>query len=354
MTDKKIKIAVIGAGSIATSQHIPNYKKLENVEIKYVVDIIPERAEQAAEKFGIPFMATDYKTILNDPELEAVSVCTPNYAHAPITIDFLNAGKHVLCEKPAALNLTEAKQMQEAAVRNNKMLNIGVVNRYNTAVNHIKNMINAGELGDIYHVYCSFRAHRSIPGLGGAFTTKEKSGGGVLVDWGVHFLDIIFYCLGDTKINSVSGAVYNEMAKDMQSYAYTSMWAGPPDYSGINDVEDFVTGLVRTTGPTINLNGAWAQNIGESAMFIEFLGDKAGIKLNYGGDFTVYSSKGEVLTETLPSYATTDMFFEEMKDFIRSAQTGEKSRSHIDQVIITTEAMDALYESADKASEIKL
>lgn len=354
MTMSKMKIAVIGSGMIAQTAHIPNYLKNDKVEIKYIVDPLLERAQKVAADFNIPNAVADYNVVLADEEVKAVSICTPNDMHAPLSIAFLNAGKHVLCEKPAALNLEQAKEMKAAAERNNRMLNIGVVNRFNTSINLIKDMIDAGELGNVYHVYCSFRSHRSIPGLGGPFTTKAKAGGGVLVDWGVHFLDIIFYCLGDVKVQSVNGAVYSEMAKNMEDYAYQNMWAGPPVYDGVNDVEDFVTGLLRTEGPTISLNGAWAQNIGESAMFIELLGDKAGIKLEYGGNFKVYSSKGKVLLETTPAYEKADGFYEEMKDFIESASTGVKSRNHIDNAIQITEVMDAIYKSSELKSEIKL
>ena len=113
----------------------------------------------------------------------AVSVCTPNKMHSIISCDCLMGGKNVLCEKPAAKNYGEALKMQEAQKKSGKVLNIGVVNRFNAAVNKIKQMIAGGELGEVYHVYVSFRAHRSIPGLGGAFTTKEIAGGGVLIDW---------------------------------------------------------------------------------------------------------------------------------------------------------------------------
>ncbi|MFD0712883.1 Gfo/Idh/MocA family protein [Paenibacillus sp. GCM10027626] len=351
---KKTKIAVIGCGTIATSQHIPAYARNERAEIKYLVDIRQEQAVKLAEKYNVPHTAADYKTILDDPEVEAVSICTPNGTHAEIAIACLNAGKHVLCEKPAAINIEEVREMQAAAERTGRMLNIGVVNRFNTAVNKIKELIDAGELGNVYHIYCSFRAHRSIPGLGGQFTTKALSGGGVLIDWGVHFLDLIFYATGQPKVRTVSGAIYNEMAKNMKDYAYVDMWAGPPNYEGTNDVEDFVTGLVRTEGPTISLNGAWAQNIGESAMFVEFLGDKAGIKLQYGGDFKIYSGKDGTLYETSPSFAKQDMFYEEIDSFLESISTMTKNRAHIDNALITSEVMDALYRSAAEGREVQL
>ncbi|MFA6948696.1 MAG: Gfo/Idh/MocA family oxidoreductase, partial [Eubacteriales bacterium] len=184
----KIKVGIIGCGTIANCAHIPSYLKCEDAEIKYFCDIIPERAQACVEKYGVGTAVADYHDVLNDPEIIAVSVCTPNKMHTQISIDALHAGKHVLCEKPAARTYAEALKMQQAQHETGKTLNIGVVNRFNTAVNEIKNRIAAGELGEVYDVYVSFRAQRSIPGLGGAFTTKDIAGGGVLIDWGVHYL----------------------------------------------------------------------------------------------------------------------------------------------------------------------
>src|SRR5690606_36790132 len=134
--------------------------------------------------------------------------------HAQVSIDCLRAGIHVLCEKPAARTYAEALEMQKVQHETGKVLNIGVVNRFNTGVNLIKNRIDSGELGEIYHVYASFRAQRSIPGLGGDFTTKAIAGGGVLIDWGVHFIDVVMYCLGDPQPRTVTGQAYCKLGKD--------------------------------------------------------------------------------------------------------------------------------------------
>ncbi len=351
---RKIKVAVIGCGTIACSQHIPAYFKNPSAEIKYLVDSKLERAVEMANKYGVPYAVSDYREILDDKEVTAVSICTPNNSHAPISIDCLNAGKNVLCEKPAAVNFELVKKMKEAADKNGKILNIGVVNRFNTSVNKIKEMIDSNELGNIYHVYCSFRAHRSIPGLGGQFTTKSISGGGVLIDWGIHFLDIVFYCIGSPKILTVTGGISGELGKDMEKYTYINMWAGPPNYKGIYDVEDFVSGYIRTEGPSISFNGAWAQNIGESAMFIEFLGDKAGIKLQYGGDFKIYSSNRKILYEISTSFQKADMFYEEIDDFLRASAEGTKTKANIDNVLIVSQVIDAIYKSAELGAEVVL
>jgi len=352
----KLNVAVIGCGAIGTSAHIPSYMANQECEIKYFCDIIPERASTAVKENNCGKAVTDYREILKDDSVDAVSVCTPNNVHAPISIDFLRAGKHVLCEKPAARTYTEALEMQKACHESGKILTIGVVNRYRQGVNRIKNMIDAGELGNVYQVYASFRGRRSIPGLGGAFTTREISGGGVLIDWGVHFLDLMMYCTGDPMPKTVTGQTHCVLGKNMKDYTYTFMWAGPPDYNGTYDVDDFVTAIIKTKGPTITLNGAWAQNVGkEDEMYIDFLGDKAGIRLQYSDPFVLYSQKDGALTETEFSYTGTEheVYFQtEIDAFINAIQTGAKLPSHIDTVIITAQIMQAIYDSSETGREI--
>ena len=271
-----------------------------------------------------------------------------------IAIDALRAGKHVLCEKPAARTYAEALEMQKVQHETGKILNIGVVNRFNDSVNLIKKYIDSGKLGNIHHVYVSFRAHRSIPGLGGAFTTKAIAGGGALIDWGVHYLDIVMYCCGDPAVRTVTGETFCKLGKNMEEYAYTDMWAGPPDYNGIYDVDDSVTGLIRTSGPVITLNGAWAQNIGVAEQYIDFMGDKAGIRLQYGKDFTVYTAEHGALVEYKPVFQMRDHFQNEIDAFIDCIKTGKKLPSHIDTVVITAQMMQAIYDSADQHREIVL
>lgn len=350
----KIKVAVIGCGTIANSAHIPSYLNNTDAEIKYFCDIIPERARNAVEKYGCGTAITDYHTALDDPEIEAVSVCTPNNMHPVIAMDALRAGKNVLCEKPAARTYAEAYEMQKVQHETGKVLNIGVVNRFNNGVNVIRKMIQSGELGEVYHVYVSFRSHRSIPGLGGDFTTKAVAGGGALIDWGVHFLDIVMYCCGDPAPLTVSGETFSKLGVDMKNYVYTNMWAGPPKYNGTYDVEESVTGMIRTSGPVITLNGAWAQNIFEDEMFIDFMGDKGGIRLQYGKDFKLYTAKNGALLESTPTYQTRDHFQNEIDAFLRCIRTGEKLPSHIDTVIITAKMMQAIYDSAESHREVCL
>lgn len=351
----KMKIGIIGCGTIANSAHIPSYMANPDVEIKYFCDIIPEKAKAAVEKYGCGIAVEDYHEVIADPEVEAVSVCTPNKMHSIISVDCLRGGKNVLCEKPAARTYADALEMQKAQHETGKVLNIGVVNRFNTAVNRLRDIIQRGDFGEIYHVYVSFRSQRSIPGLGGAFTTNAISGGGVLIDWGVHYLDIVMYCTGDPQPKTVSAKAFSKLGVDMPNYVYEGMWAeDTKDLNGTYDVDDFVTGFVRTEGPTITFNGAWAQNIGINEAYIDFIGTKAGARLNYGGDFTVFTTSCGSLCEFKPKIKSKPMFQEEIDAFVKCIKTGEKLPSHIDTVIVTAKMMQAMYDSSASGKEIVL
>jgi len=352
---EKTVIAVIGCGRIALGAHFPAFAQMENVRIKYACDLIIEKAEAMKEKYPeIENVITDYKVALADSEVEAVYVLTPNYAHYTVTMDALRAGKHVFCEKPITVNYKLSCEMAEEAEKQGKILNIGVCNRYNKSIEMLEEMNKEGKFGNIYHVYCSFRSFRSIPGLGGAFTTKSQSGGGVLIDWGIHFLDLILYILGGAKLKTLTCDAYCEMAKDMKSYKYHGMWAEDTAdiENGTNDVDDYISGHIRTDKASISFNGAWAQNINQNEMFIDFLGDKCGARLFYGGQFEIY--EGDTLETIRTDHDIPNAVYCEDKAFIESVISGVKNRNHIDCILESAKLLDALYLSAEKKSEVVL
>ena len=354
MENKKV-IAVVGCGRIARNAHFPAFTEMENVRIKYACDLILEKAEKMKEDFPIiENCIVDYKEALSDSEVDIVYVLTTNYAHFEVTMASLKAGKHVFCEKPITVNYELSCEMAEEANKRGLMLNIGVSNRYNKSVEMLEHMNREGKFGNLYHVYCSFRSFRSIPGLGGAFTDKSQSGGGVLIVWGVHFLDLILYILGGAKLLNVTCDTYNEMAKDMKAYNYINMWAEETSdiENGVNDVDDFVSGYIRTDKASISFNGAWAQNIDKYEMFIDFLGDKCGARLTYGGKFEIYDAA--TLETIAPEYDIPNQYLCENKAFVESVETGVKSRSHIDNIIESAKLLDTLYASSEKKCEVVL
>lgn len=351
----KKTIAVIGCGRIANMAHFPALAKMDNVRVKYACDIIKEKAEKIKAEY--PFVEnviTDYKEALADSEVDAVFVLTPNYAHYEITMDALKAGKDVMCEKPVTVNYDLSCEMAKEAEKQGRILNIGVCNRYNKSVEMLEELNRQNRFGNIYHIYCSFRSFRDIPGLGGPFTTKSQSGGGVLIDWGIHFMDLILYILGNAKIKNVTCDAYSEMAKNMKEYKYKSMWAEDTAdiENGTNDVDDFVTGYIRTDKASISFNGAWAQNIDKADMFIDFLGDKAGARLTYGGKFEIYD--GETLETITPEYEIPNMYLCEDNAFIDSITTRVKNRNNIENILESMKLLNSLYESSEQRKEVEL
>ena len=352
--EKETVIAVVGCGRIANNAHFPAFAKIDNLRIKYACDLILSKAEAVKEKYPmVENVITDYKVALADPEVEAVYVLTTNTAHYTVTMDALAAGKHVFCEKPVAVAYKYAEEMANAAEKYGKILNIGVCNRFQRSVVELEQLNREGKFGNIYHVYCSFRSFRSIPGLGGGFTNKAESGGGVLIDWGIHFLDLILYILGGAKLKTVTCDSYSEMAKDMKAYKYRSMWAEDTSdvENGVNDVDDFITGHIRTDKATISFNGAWAQNIDKRDMYIDFLGDKGGARLDYCQYFTFWDA--ETLEGTTTDGELPDMYREESVAFLESIETGVKNRQHIDNILESAKLLEYLYESAKRGEEIK-
>lgn len=351
----KKTIAVIGCGRIANMAHFPALAKMDNVRVKYACDIIKEKAEKIKAEY--PFVEnviTDYKEALADSEVDAVFVLTPNYAHYEITMDALKAGKDVMCEKPVTVNYDLSCEMAKEAEKQGRILNIGVCNRYNKSVEMLEELNRQNRFGNIYHIYCSFRSFRDIPGLGGPFTTKSQSGGGVLIDWGIHFMDLILYILGNAKIKNVTCDAYSEMAKNMKGYKYKSMWAEDTAdiENGTNDVDDFVTGYIRTDKASISFNGAWAQNIDKADMFIDFLGDKAGARLTYGEKFEIYD--GETLETITPEYEIPNMYLCEDNAFVDSITTRVKNRNNIENILESMKLLNSLYESSEQRKEVEL
>ncbi len=350
-------IAVIGCGRIAQNAHFPALNKIKDVKIKYACDIILDKAKAIKEKYPeIENITDDYKEVLKDEEVKAVWVLTPNYSHYTIAMDALKAGKHVFCEKPVTVNYELSKEMADEAEKQGKMLNIGVCNRYHKSVEMLKEMNEQGKFGKIYHVYCSFRGFRSIPGLGGAFTTKAQSGGGVLIDWGIHFLDLILYVLGGAKLKTVTCDAYNEMAKDMKEYNHEgfNMWAAETAdiEHGVNDVDDYISGYIRTDKASIDFNGAWAQNVKKDEMFVDFLGDKGGARLYYGDKFEFCDAK--TLKPIIPEYDIPDKYECEDRAFLESIASGVKDKNNIREVLESMRLLDCLYKSAELQKELDL
>ena len=254
---KLIKVGVIGCGGIANSKHMPSLAKVADCEMVAFCDIIPERAEQAAAKFGVEGAKTytDYKELLKDVDIDVVHVCTPNRSHSFITVDALEAGKHVMCEKPMAINSAEAKKMLDAAKRTGKKLSIGYQSRFRDDSMYMKKEAEDGTFGDIYYAKATALRRRAVP-TWGVFLNEYEQGGGPLIDIGTHALDLTLWMMNNYKPKYCVGTTYHKLNNDTNQ---GNMWGNwdPEKFT----VEDSAFGfVVMENGATIVLESAWALN----------------------------------------------------------------------------------------------
>ncbi len=252
-----IKIGIIGCGGIANGKHMPALKKVKDCEMVAFCDIIPERAEKAAKEYGTADakVYADYKELLKDPEITVVHVCTPNRSHSFITVDALEAGKHVMCEKPMAINSEEAKKMLDAAKRTGKKLSIGYQSRFRDDSVYLKQEAEAGTFGEVYYAKATAIRRRAVP-TWGVFLNEYEQGGGPLIDIGTHALDLTLWMMDNYKPKYCVGTTYHKLNKDTDQ---GNMWGNwdPEKFS----VEDSAFGfVVMENGATIVLESSWALN----------------------------------------------------------------------------------------------
>ncbi len=251
-----LRVGFIGCGGIANNKHLPSLKIIGGVDVVAFCDIIEERAEKAAKEYGTKDaqVFTDYKELLK-LELDAVYVCTPNRSHSFITVDALHSGKHVMCEKPMAINYEEGQKMLAAAKETGKLLTIGYQSRFRADSRYLKAACEAGELGDIYYARANAVRRRAVP-TWGVFLNEYEQGGGPLIDIGTHALDLTLWMMGNYEPKYAVGTVYHKLNKDKDTGNAWGDW-DPAQFT----VEDSAFGfVVMENGATINLSASWALN----------------------------------------------------------------------------------------------
>ncbi len=259
--DKKVRIGIIGCGGIANGKHMPSLYKLPNVELVAFCDIIEEKAEQACDRYGSDDAKfyTDYKELLKDKTIEVVHVCTPNRSHSFISVDALEAGKHVMCEKPMAINYAEAKKMYDAAKRTGKKLTIGYQNRQTPEALYSKAVCESGDLGEMYFARAYAVRRRAVP-TWGVFLNEYEQGGGPLIDIGTHALDLTLWMLNNYEPKMVVGNTFKKLGD--QKYAANAWGDWDPEKF---TVEDSAFGyIVMKNGTVVSLDTSWAINLVET------------------------------------------------------------------------------------------
>ena len=255
---EKLRIGIIGCGGIANGKHMPALAKLTNVEMVAFCDIIEEKAIAAKAKFGKEDSKTytDYKQLLEDKSIDVVHVCTPNRSHSFITVDALEAGKHVMCEKPMAINSEEATKMLEAAKRTGKKLTIGYQSRFRANSQFMKKEAEKGTFGEIYYAKAHAIRRRAVP-TWGVFLNEYEQGGGPLIDIGTHALDLTLWMMDNYKPKYCIGQAYHKLNKQTNQGNAWGNW-DPDKFT----VEDSAFGfIVMENGASIVLESSWALNM---------------------------------------------------------------------------------------------
>ncbi len=253
---KRLRVGIIGCGGIANGKHMPSIKAIDVADMVAFCDLVEERAVKAAKEYGTEDakVYTDYKELLKDESIDVIHVCTPNRSHADISIDSLHAGKHVMCEKPMAKTAADARRMVEAAKETGKKLTIGYQHRHKAQARYVKQVIERGDLGEIYYAKAPAIRRRGTPNWG-VFLNEFEQGGGPLIDIGTHSLDLTLYLLDNYKPRMVVGTKY----KKLTDPNCANPW-GPWDVNQ-HTVEDSAFGfIVMQDGTTIILESSWALN----------------------------------------------------------------------------------------------
>ena len=349
----KIKIGLIGAGNIANT-HIDSYKRLSNeCEIVAICDINEARLNETAAKYGIENKYLSVEEMLkNHPELDACDVCVWNCNHAKCAIAALDAGKHVLCEKPMAYSAKEAADMIAARDRSGKVLMIGFVMRFTDEGKIAKDFVNKGYIGDVYYARAHYVRRHGSPG--GWFANKELSGGGPIIDLGVHVIDYTRYLAGSPKPVSVFAAAFDNIGNRPElknTVGWVPRDAKPTDP---NTVEDFGTALIRyDNGFVTHLECSYDVHA-PARNAQELYGTKGG--MNLLGGVKLYTDTNGFLSDisiSTENYKDSGSGFdEEMLHFIKCARGEEKCLATAEDGLVVMKILDAIYESARCGHEV--
>jgi predicted dehydrogenase len=359
---RNVKVGIIGCGGIANGKHMPALSRLGNVEMVAFCDIVEERAQDAADKFGEPGSRVyrDYQEMLRkESDIEVIHVLTPNRSHAPITVAALEAGKHVMCEKPMSKDVEGARAMVAAAKRTGKKLTIGYQGRCRTDSLYLKQLCDAGELGDIYYARAIALRRRAVP-TWGVFLNEYEQGGGPLIDIGTHALDLTLWMMNNYEPDFVLGATFRKLA-DTKNAA--NAW-GPWDPEKFT-VEDSAFGFIRfKNGAAVSLESSWALNVADPRESVTMLcGTKGGADM-----FDGLRINGEQFGKLWLRKVDTELggvaFYDaasggepqdiEAATWISAVVNDTPLRVLPEQALVVTEILDAIYRSAKSGQAVKL
>ncbi len=345
---KKLKVGVIGLGM--GRFHLLEYKNHPQVELAAVADLDEKRLANAVTECGVARTYTSAEEMLEKESLDLVSICTPNKFHKPLTVAALRAGCHVLCEKPMAMNATEAREMLEAARKADRRLMINFSYRFSDQSFALKKQVESGILGDIYFGRSIWHRRRGIPGFGGWFGIKELSGGGPLIDLGVHRLDLALWLMGYPKPTWVMGSAYDPIARELAAKEGKKF-----------DVEDLAAACIKfENGATLMIEASWASNSKKNEQMETILfGTKGGLtQRNVGEGYGSFEAEIHLESQgcqfDMKLHPPVPAAKKSMIHFVDAILNNEPHIATGEEGLIVMEILDAIYESARTGAPVKI
>lgn len=357
---KELRVGIIGCGGIANAKHMPSLDKLPQVSLVAFANRAEDKARLASQTFGTADaqVYSDYRRLLEDRSIDVVHVCTANDSHAEIAIAALDAGKHVMCEKPMAKTTADARRMVEAAKRSGKKLTISYNNRYRPDSQYLYQMCRNGDLGHIYMAKAHALRRRGVP-TWGAFLDKEKQGGGPLIDIGTHSLDLALWLMDNYKPKTVLGKTFHQLGKQANAANPYGSW-DPAQFT----VEDSALAMITMeNGATVTVEASWALNIvREGTAKVTLCGTAAGADMwdgltingeKYG---KLYTTRIHLQDAGVPFYNTSEESPAELEArlWIEALLNDREPVVKPEQALVVQEILEAIYVSSDTGKAVTL
>lgn len=362
MTDS-LRAGVIGLGW-AGRQHLAGYALADGVQLVALAGMEADQLQQLGDDYAIApeQRYADWEEMVQRAGLDVISIATPTTLHRPMAVAALDAGLHVLSEKPVAENADRAAEMVEAARRNDRVLDVSFNHRRRGDVRALKNIIDAGLLGEIYYAKAGWLRRRGIPGLGSWFTRRATAGGGPLMDIGVHMLDMALYLLDEPSVNSATAATYAEFGPRGRGGSTNAIMVKTGVEEGAFDVEDLSTAFLRLDGgATLLLESSWAQWIPRDQAYVTLYGSEGGASVEWGGTMedpyrtlNIWTEVQGVAAELQPDVPPDGLHRECVFDFLAKVRSGSFAGYRGEDALRRALIVDACYESAEKGGEVLL
>ena len=332
----KLKIAVVGAGSIAQVAHLPNWSKMEGVELVSICDVDKGKVNTLTEKFNIPRWYFVLDEMLRQEKPDALHICTPSLHHFPMAQLALSKGVNVLVEKPIALNAKDARKLNEYAVKNGLTLMVGMHNRFRDDVQILRNFLAQNELGEVFYIKAGWLKRWEKHELPGWHSEKKLAGGGVLMDLGLQLMDLAFFITNFPQL------------KKVRLYDYHL----DPEM----DVEDAALAVIETkSGQTITIEISWKMHLEKDTMYTHIFGKNGAAKLN---PLRIHKEMHNNLVNVSPFHQTSKVdqfkkaYSRELKHFVKVLRGEEQNMSSGEDAFRIMIILDALYESAKRGEEV--